>query len=191
MDNNYFPAFRPNNWLESTDLRKMRDNARPMDPKPKTREGDGLPIHDMDEYWHYRFDLMLDAESALRAFLGMLVDYHQTRLLEVFLLGFCDIFEVTFDSNFGSIPRFRFRIDLSDRLSCEYSTHHIGCLIWVDGRQDSLHQISIAAMDDLRQTIAELLPIMLQFPIWDVVKQDGSTVTLRRRTLIPSAPKFE
>lgn len=184
MNNNFFPTFRPSNWLDTIDLQKMQDNSRPMEPKPKTCERDGLMVRSIDEYWHYRIDLMLDAEEALRSFLGMLVDYHQTRLLRAFVLGFCDVFEVTIDSSPDRLPRFRFRIDLSDRLSLEYSTHHSGCLVFVDGKQDSLHRLSAAAMDDLRQMIAELLPIMLPLSLWDVVKKDGSTVTLRRRTLI-------
>lgn len=184
MDNNSFPAFRPNNWLDTTDLQRMRGDSRPMEPESKAREGDGLMVHGMDEYWHYRFDLLLDSEDALRSFLGMLVDYHQTRLLKAFLLGFCDIFEVTVDGNPNRLPRFRLRVDVSDGISYEYSTHHAGCLVWVDGKQDSIHRLSAAAMDDLRQMIAELLPAILQHPIWDTVKQSDDTVTLRRRTLI-------
>lgn len=183
MDDNFFPAFRPDNWLDTFEIRQMRDYSRPMEPEPQTREGDGLPVHGLDEYWNYRFDLMLDAENALRSFLGLLVGYHQTRLLEAFLLGFCDVFEVTVDDNPHKLPRFRLRVDVSNGLSYEYSTHHAGCLVWVDGKQDSLHCLSTAAMDDLRQMIAELLPTMLQYPIWDVVKQDGGTITMRRRPL--------
>ena len=74
MDDNFFPAFRPKNWQDTTDLRKMRDYSRPMDPEPQTREGDGLIVHSCDEYWHYRFDLMMDAELALSNFLELLVN---------------------------------------------------------------------------------------------------------------------
>ena len=184
MDDNFFPAFRPKNWQDTTDLRKMRDYSRPMDPEPQTREGDGLIVHSCDEYWHYRFDLMMDAELALSNFLELLVEYHQTRLLEAFLLGVCDVFEMTVDGNPDRLPRFCIRVDFSDRISFEYSTHHIGCLIWIDSKQDSLHEISIGTIDSLRHMIQELLPRIREHPIWDVIKQDGSTVILRRRPLL-------
>lgn len=184
MDDNFFPAFRPDNWLDTFEIRQMRDYSRPMEPEPQTREGDGLPVHGPDEYRKYRFDLMLDAENALRSFLGLLVGYHQTRLFRAFLLYFCDVFELTLDDNPDGLPRFRIRVDFSDRISLEYSTQHIGCLVWVDGKQDSLHRLSAAAMDDLRQMIAELLPDILECPLWDVAKEDGGAVTYRRRPLI-------
>ena len=50
-----------------------------------------------DRFFNCRFDLMIEAESVLRSTLGLLVDFRQKRKLTHFLLGFCDLLEITYE----------------------------------------------------------------------------------------------
>lgn len=141
---------------------------------------DGIPQRTPDRYFDYRFDLMMEAENALRGILGVLVDFKQRRKLMQFLLFFCDQLEITYGKNTGELLECRFRIDLSDHISILYSSRMCGCIIAFDGKQDSFHNISPLAIDDLRRLLAEMWEQMRELPIWEIITDNGKEIQIRR-----------
>lgn len=115
----------------------------------------GIPQRNLDAFFDYQFDLMLEAETTLRSVLGLLVDFRQKRKLWHFLLGFCDFLEITYNLSTGVLTECRFQIDFSNRISLRYSSRMCGCIILLDGKQDSSHRISPFAIDDLRRILTE------------------------------------
>lgn len=138
----------------------------------------------LDRFFNCRFDLMIEAESVLRSTLGLLVDFRQKRKLTHFLLGFCDLLEITYEKNTGSLRKCRFQIDLSDGVSILYSSRMCGCIIMLDGKQDSFHRISPRAIDDLRRIIADVWESIRGLSIWEVVAENENDVTIQRRNPI-------
>ena len=122
---------------------------------------------------------MLEAESALRSFLGILVVFHQKRKLVQFLLGFCDRLEITYDKNTRNLRECRFQIDFSDRISVQYSSRICGCIVTFDGKQDSFYSISPYAIDDLRRILAEIWKIIRALPIWRTLEENANFVKVR------------
>lgn len=183
MSNEPYEFFRSSPWMDDTDTPYAIRNAETMDPKAKTPPGDGLTLQDPEEYWMYRQDLLLEAYSSLHAFLGLLVDFHQVKMM-IHLLLLADVLEFTIYREPQRIPGFRFRFDFSSGISLEYSSVHFGCMIWVDGKQDSLTKLSSAAMADLRELVAEVFERIKTLPIWDVVSSDDRQFVIRRKPLV-------
>ena len=142
---------------------------------------EGIPQSNADRYFVYRFDLMLEAESALRSFLGLLVGFRQKRKLAQFLLGFCDLLEVTIDTGTGALQECRFRIDFSDGVSLGYSSRICGCMILLDGKEDTFHRISPYAIDDLRRLLSDIWEKIHGLPVWETVARKDNLTTLRCR----------
>lgn len=113
--------------------------------------------------------------------MGLLVDFRQKRKLWHFLLGFCDFLEITYDITTGVLKECRFQIDFSDHISLYYSTRMCGCIILLDGEQDSFHRISPIAIDDLRRILTETWEDIRALPIWHVISESGHEVQLRPR----------
>lgn len=142
---------------------------------------DGIPQRTPDRYFDYRFDLMLEAENALREFLGILVDFKQRKKLMQFLLFFCDELEISCQKSNGALLECRFRVEFSDRISFLYSSKMCGCIVFLDGKQNLFHNISPDAIDDLRRLLAQMWEQMRQLPVWEIATEDDRTVTFRRR----------
>ena len=106
------------------------------------------------------------------------------RKLTHFLLGFCDLLEITYEKNTGSLRKCRFQIDLLDGVSILYSSRMCGCIIMLDGKQDSFHRISPRAIDDLRRMIANIWESIRGLSIWEVVAENENDVTIQRRNPI-------
>jgi hypothetical protein len=73
----------------------------------------------------------------------------------VFPVGFCDLLEITYDITTGVLKEYRFQIGFSDRISLRYSSRMCGCIILLNGKQDSFHHVSPFAIDDLRSILTE------------------------------------
>ena len=142
---------------------------------------DGIPQRDPNRYFDYRFDLMMEAENALRSILGLLVEFKQRRKLLQFLLFFCDQLEIRYDKRTGEFLNGQFRIDFSDRISLRYCTQLCGCIILQDGKQNLFHDISPIAVDELRCLLAELWETLRELPGWELIEEQDETVTLRRK----------
>ena len=183
MSNGSREFFRSSPWMDDADTTYVMHNAESMDPKAKILSGDGLTFHNPDEYWMYRQDLLMEADSSLHDFLGLLVDFHQVRMMSRLLL-LADVLEFTIYREPQRIPGFRFRFDFSSGISLEYASKHFGCMIWVDGKQDTLNKLSSAAMADLRELMAEVFELLKTHPIWDVVSSNDKQFVVRRRPLV-------
>lgn len=146
---------------------------------------DGIPQRNEDARLAHRLDLMLEAESTLRSFLGLLVGFGQRRKLTQFLLGFCDLLEITYDKSTGMMKECRFQIHFSDGVALRYSSRMCGCIIALNGKQDSFHRISPCAIDDLRRILAEIWEVIHGLPVWEVTAQNGSLVTVQHRLPMP------
>lgn len=180
-EQNVLPFYRYNPWDDEAFILDLLEDAAL--PGYCFFPADGIPQRNPDRYFDYRFDLMLEGENALREILGMLVDFKQRRKLMQFLLFFCDQLEITHGKSTGELLECRFRIDFSDRISISYSTRLCGCIIALDGKQDSFHNISPLAIDDLRRLLAEMWEQMRQLPVWEITAGNDRTVTFRRREI--------
>lgn len=183
MSNEPCEFFRSSPWMDDADTPYAMHNAEAMAPKAQTLPGDGLTFQDPDEDWAYRQDLLMEADSSLHAFLGLLVDFHQVKMMSRLLL-LADVLEFTIYREPQRIPGFRFRFDFSSGISLEYASKHFGCMVWVDGKQDTLNKLSSAAMADLRELMAEVFEQIKMLPIWDVVSSDDRQLTVRRKPLV-------
>lgn len=146
---------------------------------------EGIPQRNPDQFFDYRFELTLDAEYMLRELLGFLVAFRQKRKLTLFLLYFCDFLEITYSRDSGMLLECNFQIDFSDRVTVRYSSRMCGCVVCWDGKQESLHKISINAIDDLRQILSEIWDSIRELPIWITMAENDQTVKICRR--FPSA----
>lgn len=178
-DKGRLPFYRYNPWHDEDFILSLSDN-RPL-PAECFFPADGIPQRNPDRYFDYRFDLMMEAESALRGTLGILVDFKQRRKLMQFLLFFCDQLEITYKKSTGVLQECRFWIDFSHRISILYSSRMCGCTIALDGKQDSFHNISPFAIDDLQCILEEIWEQMRELPIWEITEENDRTVTFRRR----------
>lgn len=176
-DRNYLDFFRYNPWDDCESILSL--SASPEFPDACLFPEDGIPQRNRDGFSDYRFDLMLEAESALRSFLGLLVDFRQKRKLMHFLLGFCDLLEITYDRTTGALTECRFQIDFSDRISILYSSRMCGCIILLEGKQDSFYSISPYAIDDLRRILVQIWEDVRALPIWEVISEKGNKVQVR------------
>lgn len=179
FDRVFYPYYRYNPWDDGEFLLSLSEET--VLPEYCFFPEDGIPQRNPDRYFDYRFDLMLEAESAFRSFLGLLVDFHQKRKFAQFLLYFSDFLEVTYETNTRTLQECRFRIDLSDRVSILYSSRMCGCILFLDGKQDSFHNISPQAIDDLRRLLAEVWENIRDMPVWEVTKGKDLAATMRRR----------
>ena len=100
------------------------------------------------------------------------------------LLLLADVLEFTIYREPQRIPGFRFRFDFSSGICLEYASKHFGCMVWVDGKQDTLNKLSSAAMQDLRDMMAEVFERIKPLPIWDVVSSDDRQFVIRRKPLV-------
>lgn len=143
---------------------------------------DGIHQNDPDSYWHYRFNLMLDATSAIQGFLELLMDYNQKRKLTQFLLYFCDQLEITFDRHTGTIQEYRFQVDFSDRISLQYSSRAEECYVFLDGEKDYLPTLSPEFISVLNQFLAQIWNEIRTLPIWETVTEDTHILRVTRST---------
>lgn len=178
-DQNHLDFYRYSPWDDCESVLSL--SAGPEVPDSCLFPEGSIPQQNRDAFSDFRFDLMLEAESALRSFLGLLVDFRQKRKLKHFLLGFCDLLEITYDRTTGVLKECRFQIDFSDRVSILYSSRMCGCIILLDGKQDSFHRISPFAIDDLRHLLVETWDDVRTLPIWHVISERGQEVRLRPR----------
>lgn len=178
-DKELWPFYRCNPWHDEDFILSLSEDT--VLPGYCFFPRDGIPQRTPDRYFDYRFDLMMEAENALRGILGVLVDFKQRHKLMQFLLFFCDQLEITYGKNTGELLECRFRIDLSDHISILYSSRMCGCIIALDGKQDSFHNISPLAIDDLRRLLAEMWEQMRELPVWEITAENDRTVTIRRR----------
>lgn len=183
MSNKPCEFFQSSPWMDDAGTPCSMRNTEAMAPKAQTLPRDGPAIQDPDEYWMYRQDLLMEADSSLHAFLGLLVDFHQVKMMSQLLL-LADVLEFTIYREPQRIPGFRFRFDFSSGISLEYASKHFGCMVWVDGKQDTLNKLSSAAMADLRDLMAEVFEQIKMLPIWDVVSSDDRQLTVRRKPLV-------
>lgn len=175
----YLDFYRYNPWDDCEAILSL--SVDPALPDACLFPEDGIPQRNRIAFSDERFDLMLEAESALRSFLGLLVDFRQKRKLMHFLLGFCDLLEITYDRTTGALKECRFQIDFSDRISLRYSSRMCGCIVMLDGKQDSFHSISPYAIDDLRRILVQIWEEIRKLPIWEVVSEKGNEVQVRQR----------
>lgn len=129
---------------------------------------DGIPQKDPDRYFDYCLDLLLEADTALRGLLGLMVDFRQKRKLTQFLLSYCDLLEMTCQKHTGTLLECRFQIDFSDHISIVYSTRMCGSKILLDGKESHFHPISPEAIDDLRQLIILIWEEIRTWPVWEI-----------------------
>ena len=183
MSNKPCEFFQSSPWMDDAGTPCSMRNTEAMAPKAQTLPRDGLAIQDPDEYWMYRQDLLMEADSSLHAFLGLLVDFHQVQMMSRLLL-LADVLEFTIYREPQRIPGFRFRFDFSSEISLEYASKHFGCMVWVDGKQGTLNKLSSAAMQDLRDMMAEVFERIKPLPIWDVVSSDDRQFVIRRKPLV-------
>lgn len=141
---------------------------------------DGIPQKGPDRYFDYRLDLQLEADAAIRDLLGLMVDFRQKRKLIQFLLGYCDLLEMTCHKHTGTLRECCFRIDFSDHISIVYSTRMCGSRILLDGKETYLHPISPEAIDDLRQLMIPIWEEIRKRPIWEV-EEEGDILRFRHR----------
>lgn len=187
-DQNYLDFGHYNPWDDCEDILSL--SASPELPEACLFPADGIPQSNQNAFFDYRFDLMLEAESALRSFLGLLVDFRQKCKLKHFLLGFCDLLEITYDRTTGVLKECRFQIDFSDRISLRYSSRMCGCIIMLDGKQDSFHSISPYAIDDLRRILVQIWVDIRALPIWEIILVKDHEVHVRHVCSDESASKI-
>lgn len=179
-----YPEFyRHNPWDDADSILSISDST--ILPASCFFPEDGIPQRSPNSFSVYRFDLMLEAESALRSFLGLMVDFRQRRKLTQFLLGLCDLLEITYDKNTGTLKECRFQVEFSNRVSITYSSRMCGCIIALDGKQDSFHHITPQAIDDLRSILTEIWETIRELPIWEVAGQKGDDVYIERKLPFP------
>lgn len=142
---------------------------------------EGIPQQNPDQFFDYCFELTMDAEYMLRELLGFLVDFRQKRKLTLFLLYFCDLLEITYNKEKGTLLECSFQIDFSDRVSIRYSSRICGCVVCWDGKQESFHNISPNAIDDLRRILSEIWESIRELPIWTTTAENNQTVKVCRR----------
>lgn len=175
----YLPFYRYNPWHDDDEIISLQ--ADTILPAACFFPKEGIPQRGPDRYFDYRFDLMLEAESALRDVLGLLVDFRQSRKLAHFLLSFCDHLEFTYDKDTGILRACCFRINFSDGVSIQYSSRVCGCILLLDGKQNSFHSISPQAIDDLRRLLAEIWDTIRNIPVWETVYESDQQITVVRR----------
>lgn len=141
---------------------------------------DGIPQKGPNRYFDYRQDLLLEADTALRDLLGLLVDFRQKRKLTQFLLGYCDLLEMTCHKHNGTLQECRFRVDFSDRASILYSTRVCGSQLLLDGGEEYFHPLTPEAIDDLRQLIFLIWEEIRAWPVWEMM-EEGEFLRFRRK----------
>lgn len=141
---------------------------------------DGIPWNDPDSYWRYRFDFMLDAASAMQGLLELLVEYRQTRKLTQFLLYCCDQLEITIDRKTGKMREYRFGIDLSNRISLQYSNRVEECRVFLDGQRDSFPTYFPEKLDALGKMLTEIWEDTRGLPVWTIIKEDPLALCVSR-----------
>lgn len=132
---------------------------------------DGIPQKGPDRYFDYLLDLQLEADAAIRDLLGLMVDFRQKRKLTQFLLGYCDLLEMTCHKYTGTLRECRFQIDFSDSISIVYSTRVCGSKILLAGKETHFHPISPEAIDDLRQLMVPIWEEIREWHIWEMVEE--------------------
>ena len=183
MTNETVDFFSCGPWMDDERIPSVCHSAEIMEPKPQRLSGDGPIAKDADQYWQYQFDVMIEAESALHTFIGLLVDFRQVRKMAHFLMGTADLLEFSIPKDPQRFLKFRFRFDFAPGVSLEYSSQHCGCMIWINGRQDTLHKLSIPAMAALRDRLGQVWEVVKAYPVWDVLSETELSVTVRRRPL--------
>lgn len=178
-EQNDLSFYRYNPWHEQEFILSLSEDT--VLPRCCFFPEDGIPQRSPDRYFYYRLDLTLEAENALRGVLGVLVDFKQRRKLMQFLLFFCDQLEIRYKKSSGEFLDCRFRVDFSDRVSISYSTQLCGCIIFLDGKRERIHNISADAIGDLRRLLAEIWEQMRELPGWETREEKDQTVTIRRR----------
>lgn len=182
FDSNLWPFWRYNPWDDGDSILSLSEgialSAACFFPE------DGIPERDCNKYFDYRLDLMLEAELAVRGLLGFLVDFHQREKLTRFLLCFCDHLEITYRKNAGELEACSFQINFSDQIALCYSSRMCGCIVALDGKQDSFHSISPCAIDDLRHILEEIWGTIREFPLWEIKAENDQYVTIQRKVHI-------
>jgi len=141
---------------------------------------DGIPQNDPDRYWNYRFNLMLDAASAIHGLLDLLVDYRQKRKLTQFLLCCCDVLEVIYDRRTEALLEYRFRIDLSDRIAMLYSSRIGECYMYLDGKRESLPTLTPDSQAHLSSLLDDIWEDMRNLPDWKTAAESQTAVCVIR-----------
>ena len=177
-----FPSFRSDPWEFKTVDPCLVKTDKIMQPEPQLLPGDGLHTSDPDEQWRYQFEMALDSESALLGYLGLLIDYHEIRMLAHFLSGTCSVLELSIPRAAERLPKYHLRWDYASNISLEISTSH-GLTVWTNGKPEKMIPLQPSAQDDLRQAISYLWPLVEDFPIWEVVSQDAHYFTVRQKCL--------
>ena len=177
-DRKDLPFYRYNHWDDAEYIRSLWDNA-PL-PEGCFFPSDFIPQRSPDRYFDFIIDLSLEAESSLREILGLLVEFKQREKLMRFLFFVCDMLEFTWNKGEDSLGACNFQVDFSDGVSVLYSTNWCGCVVLVDGVQQSFHDISPIAIDELRQLLSEILGRMRTYSIWEITNENDRTVTYRR-----------
>ena len=145
-----------------------------------THSRDGIPQKDPDSYWLYRFNLMLDASSAIHGFLDLLVDYRQKRKLTQFLLCCCDVLEIIYDRRTEILLEYRFRIELSDRITMLYSSRIDECCIYLDGKRESLPTLTPDSHAHLSSLLEEIWEDIRDLPGWKTATESQTAVYVIR-----------
>ena len=182
MSEHTFPFFCSNPWEFKMMEPCLEQKGQIMQPKPQLLPGDGLHPSDPDEQWRYQFEMALDSESALLGYLGLLIDYHEIRMLARFLIGTCSVLELSIPRAAERLPKYRLRWDYASNISLEISTSR-GLTIWTNGKPEKVIPLQPSAQDDLRQAISDLWPLLEDYPIWEVVSRDAFFFTVRRKCL--------
>lgn len=182
MSEYVFPSFRSDPWEFKTVDPCLVKTDKIVQPKPQLLPGDGLHPSDPDEQWRYQFEMTLDSESALLGYLGLLIDYHEIRMLARFLIGTCSVLELSIPRAAERFPKYRLRWDYASNISLEISTSR-GLTIWTNGKPEKVIPLQPSAQDDLRHAISDLWPLVEDYPIWEVISRDGYFFTVRRKYL--------
>lgn len=182
MSESIFPFFRSDSWEFKTTDPCLVKTDKIMQPKPQLLPGDGLHPSDPDDQWRYQFEMALDSESALLGYLGLLIDYHEIRMLARFLIGTCSVLELSIPKAVDRLPKYRLRWDYASNISLEISTSH-GLTVWTNGKPEKVIALQPSAQDDLRRAISDLWPLVEDYPIWEVVSRDAYFLTVRRKSL--------
>lgn len=139
---------------------------------------DGIPRNNPDRYWNYRFELMIEAASAMQGVLEFLVNYNQKHRLTQLLLTSCDLLEFTIDRRTGKLLEYRFRICFSDRIALQYSSRPGDCRVYLDGEKDSFPTYFPENLEALSRILEQLWEDTRMLPIWKIVKEDPLTICI-------------
>lgn len=182
MSESIFSFFCSDPWSFKTMDPCSVETDKIMQPDPQLLPGDGLHPSGPDEQWRYQFEMALDTENELLGYLGLLIDYHEIRMLAHFLIGTCSVLELSIPRAAGRLPKYHLRWDYASNISLEISTSH-GLTVWTNSKPEKVIPLRPSAQDDLRQAISDLWTIVQEYPIWEVVARDAYFFTVRRKSL--------